>query len=792
MERRAFFERAALGMLAVPAAAGTAAAGTAGGGPAAAVDVRDFGARGDGVADDTQALQAAIDHALALGMPCTLPAGVFRTTAPLLVGNSADVVQGFCLSGAGKTIGNERGGTRIRLDHRGHDAVLRLGKNVWRYCEIRDLGLTCAELGGARHGILFDSTEFSTHLIDNVGVSRAATAFGIAQGTGANGEFIQFNNCSGYEVGTFFHTNAGQAYVQYFHHCQCFLLAGGTYFHLDLASGGGGLDVIDFNASGQRINGAVTNTTLIKNVASNSCLNVIGGRIEHLTQLYECFGGTSNLHVTARFSGLQISVDFRRDDPGLTKPGFVAVTHAPDILAIDSCTFSAVVLRESMEIVATDSWTYILFDGCCFENFPQPPQVVSNAGDRFSQVSFRDCRVTAPLDNQPGNRPFPYDRHWEQRVATLGSRRVQSDSAAVQSGRPMNLLAMPHFTDNDGKGVTAGHPWVHFGTQRQVNAFGWRDQTGLARLSSPWSKLIEIPPHSGLYQDIAGVDLAAVPTQAAFNGIAFHVVGYQALINRLSSQGLRFSLCNSVDETIYDTVAFNGSTGADEVGRLITLIARVARKAAASAVRLRIENTTESWASVEFQWQFAADDDIAAFAPADATSHRFTADWALNAESGRFWHRLSLPYKDDAFGSASARPLPDLTADIYLSRTTEKVNFFANGRWWTAPRATSATDIPGDGHWAQGDLVYNSAPTAGSPLGWVQITPGSDTVACAMAWHPGDWPAGKQAFHEGVVYEATRGGTSSGPPTGNETGEATAWKRLGPLAVFKPFGEIGR
>ena len=42
-----------------------------------------------------------------------------------------------------------------------------------------------------------------------------------------------------------------------------------------------------------------------------------------------------------------------------------------------------------------------------------------------------------------------------------------------------------------------------------------------------------------------------------------------------------------------------------------------------------------------------------------------------------------------------------------------------------------AASIPTTGTWARGDIVYNSAPTAGGTIGWV----------CVSAGSPGTWKA---------------------------------------------------
>lgn len=54
-------------------------------GPATAVDARRFGAKGDGDADDTAALQAALDAARVNGPVCWLAAGTYRVAGSLIV-----------------------------------------------------------------------------------------------------------------------------------------------------------------------------------------------------------------------------------------------------------------------------------------------------------------------------------------------------------------------------------------------------------------------------------------------------------------------------------------------------------------------------------------------------------------------------------------------------------------------------------------------------------------------------------------------------------------------------------
>ena len=76
-------------------------------------NVLDFGATGDGKADDTMAFQSAIGNAIATGSNVTIPAGVYLITRPLIIDQSAMAGEAGHLRPS--IIGDGRGVTTLRF-----------------------------------------------------------------------------------------------------------------------------------------------------------------------------------------------------------------------------------------------------------------------------------------------------------------------------------------------------------------------------------------------------------------------------------------------------------------------------------------------------------------------------------------------------------------------------------------------------------------------------------------------------------------------------------------------------
>lgn len=209
------------------------------------ISVKDFGAVGDGVADDTAAIQAAID-AFPNGVTIYFPRGTYRVTAQIVVntkvsllgdgiasengtgasfrgatcilrdftGSNATVaMNGDCctidnidVDGDGKGTGDQIQvwGSRVRLGkvstrNSGNDGV-RIGKtnagasdtnsNFWGI----EYLITC---GNAANGIRIDDTNTSTTLSYPLGLSNANAGYAVlidARTNGADG--VQLGNCN--------------------------------------------------------------------------------------------------------------------------------------------------------------------------------------------------------------------------------------------------------------------------------------------------------------------------------------------------------------------------------------------------------------------------------------------------------------------------------------------------------------------------------------------------------------------------------------------------------------------
>lgn len=106
------------------------------------VNPKDYGARGDGVTDDTAALQAAINR----GLPVDIPLGIFQTSAPLLLATHGQIIRG---QGPGTII-------RANASFSGTAAVQCTSGEPG--AELQDLWITSQVYGGINTGFQAQNT----------------------------------------------------------------------------------------------------------------------------------------------------------------------------------------------------------------------------------------------------------------------------------------------------------------------------------------------------------------------------------------------------------------------------------------------------------------------------------------------------------------------------------------------------------------------------------------------------------------------------------------------------------
>lgn len=599
---------------------------------------------------------------------------------------------------------------------------------------------------GATYGLLFSDTQFSQHTVRRVHSYNVSIAFAIlllSPTNGEDGEFVLFDDCRGLNINKFYYTNAGQAYVQNFIHCRGGVMFGGITFHLAMTAGGGGLNIFDFNGGGSGHSGsgegasAIGNSTFIQNDGAQSCLNVIGGRLEQVTCLYSFTGTSTNIGGTVLFQGMEVGIDFDPLNTALTLPAVVNAVNNEDNLLFQSCNFfvsNPNLANDTFPILIDGGWGDIRFRNCSWEGFETPPFVKTSTNLLAGQVEFIECRADAAYNQaNAATRMTAFDKQFAFQPRPMGKRASYSRNAYTPSGRPSNLLIKPQISTITGTGTkTPDSPWVAAGASSVINAYSWNDTTTAGfqpASSSQWAREIRIAASSSLYQDITALPLNST-NNYPMNGQNMTLVTFQGVFTQIFGQG-SISLIDSVSGKIYDTFVMSSFSGTVvSTPFVITLSAMIEQTGSLSYPRLKFDNVNASNIfAFAFRSMFVSGRLDAMFIPSDAGATEFTDDFSVGAEKGIFWDRLRIPLKSDTFGSAPTNALPDLGSDIYQSTTDNRLTYYANAAWWKLPRTTVGTAAPTTGTWALGDRVQNSSPAVGSPKGWM----------CTVAGTPGTW-----------------------------------------------------
>jgi hypothetical protein len=153
------------------AAAGMAGSGT----PASAVvtttkaqpSIFDFGAKGDGITDDSAAFNAALNSAATKGQVIVVPSFTYAIANPIKYNSSADAVQPWGLAGQGATLFSKIAN--------GSDVVSLTSNNTVRYFTLSGMKIRCtgSDGNGLHISALSPSVYFYNSKIDGLSVEGA-------------------------------------------------------------------------------------------------------------------------------------------------------------------------------------------------------------------------------------------------------------------------------------------------------------------------------------------------------------------------------------------------------------------------------------------------------------------------------------------------------------------------------------------------------------------------------------------------------------------------------------------
>lgn len=676
-----------------------------------------WGAVADGTTDCTSSLQSAIDYTVVNGLTLLLKNGTYKTTAGLNVGTTSSqssANSSFSIKGVAAALGTSGGnGSRIRVSGTGIDAVLKIRRSAWYLATFEDFTLASETQDGAAYGFMFETIGFTQHRLKGIRAQGVNTAFAILKGGRSNGEFVTFDRCVGGNVNRFFfmESDCGQSLNHLFIHCSAQIRSGGACWEIGGSNLGYGIHSIEFESSGTD---TVTGYTyFINNGISGTCV-FTGGRVEHCGTVVNSIGGSSAKNNTISFRDVEFS--------GMRSTSSVPFLVTTSTNAVYQYVFTA--CKFTMSSYAGNALTTSLSpsDGSLFRFvnclFAGPNLYSYVAAGNTGSLEFEDCSYAKYNSGESGVTGAVYRFSKSNRkpaLGTMGKNSVVSQSIWAQPGVPSNLLVYPDFGTTFGNNISAPSPWVHVGTSSFAILNGW----GVSQMtvsSSPTARVIRLNTSSSVYQDVAAVTFSANPTSAT----------YQALISATGG-GLKITLENSSTGKVYD-VFEQAATGGTSEPFAVTLFATDA--AVGGNLRVRIENpSSSSTSTVQFMSQLVTQKFIAGYVnPPAGTTKEFSHYWSANQDMVRVYGRLSIPHKNDITGSAAAS-LPDVESDIYLSTNTERIKYFANGKWWEAPRTTYAASAPSTGTWAVGDQVYNTVPAPGGFVGWICVTAGT----------PGTW-----------------------------------------------------
>lgn len=714
-----------------------------------------FGAKGDGGTDATAAIQAAVNEGLRIGAGVWVPVGQYYLSNTIIFDPNG-FSRGFKFEGA--FLGRDDKGVSFRLHGTGFAAIFQLnatGTDNFNQWQFKNFRLETFNSRGATAGLLFNGTNFSYNFVEKVAVGFAdgggglgpVNGFQIIAGDGANGEFTHFLDCEFEAVDCGFTSNAGQAYVQRFDHCNGNVNVGGTYFNVP--TGGGGIVVTDFNGTSSQTpvppsgSSPTANATLLRTNDQSSVCKFIGGRVEHVTCMAVIGAGGG----IVSFDGMDITWDLDPTNADCTT-----------LYAVDGGSNGSVMVHFSnmqfgggqnntrsntFPIKAfggfNNAW-HVVFDNCTWGGgFARPPYGVMMSPNFGFNLRFIDCLVQPPTNGQF----IRFEKDYRAGEFTPGGRSIDGDSAWMMAGTPDQQLLNPQIANSNGGAVTPASGWIA-SAPGTISIYDYNGPSagGLKALNaSPFARRITFANQQSLSQTLTNIDLSSSTwARYLYNGEQVSLLTWHIFIRTIgdtianqTNSGLTFTIKDSVSGAIIDSADYHAYPD-DTNGKLITVSAPWPKQPAVSHPVVTMQSNLIGQVYIEIEWQLFSTLLKPAFAPVTAPL-TYTNDTSATADSVSIWNRFIPPYKSDTFGSTAPVPYPNLVTDTYRSSDTGWLTAYSKfasggaGAWTQTPTSFYASGAPVSGTWNKLDQVFNTAPASGSVMGWLCIASGS----------PGTW-----------------------------------------------------
>ena len=352
------------------------------------------GAAANGVVDDTDTLQQAINYAIATGSCLELEPGTYRITKGLVIDAPAtNFPAGFMIHGqsGSNRVGNGYGGVCLKLDATStkETALLTIGHAAFRDVVIENVGLVSSVPNSALpYGVLFTGNRFGHVIIHKVAVTTVQTGFAILEAGNSelNGEQVDLDGCLGVHVNCFYNNQWGQAYNHHIVNCNASILNGGTAFRVGESIMGFSLDVYGFTSS--FFSGPLQNT-FFENDGISGPVNFSGGRQENVNTILKYIGGTPDNVGMISFSGLHfpaMSSTFPFIDATLNNVGNCQWTNS-----FLGCLFEATpsTVQPLWAQAQTEDMSMNIFERCVFRRFSNAVTAIPSF-----PVLARDCRAS--------------------------------------------------------------------------------------------------------------------------------------------------------------------------------------------------------------------------------------------------------------------------------------------------------------------------------------------------------------------------------------------------------------